>query len=455
MGVSEAERMSAHATDGADGGGEQFGRSSLEAFRAIADDAVDLILRFDRRLRHVYLNPAAERRMRRRLHAVRGKTQRELGMNDDSALLWEEQLERVFRSGRERRFEFALGSSWVDVHEHFEALAVPERGAGGEIETVLVIVRDVTERVRVQEALVEREATLANAQRIAGCGSFTWEPDTDALRGSAELKRLLRCTQEQPRTLAELLARVHADDCERVRQTLCEAARFARSWSMHFRVLDPDGVERIVHSRGEVATRDAEGRVRLDATALDVTEQEDVQGTVRQLLRFSQFAVEHIEDAVLWTDASGQIVLANRAAGERFGERAEALLGREVGRLGLKQPAESWAERWRQLRHSGRLRYEVAQPGRAPLEITAYHATLHGQEYGCLVVARERHSALPSAPELACDLLTPIETILSWTDLIARTDDADARARARVDRRERARTATSAPEAVRPRRRRR
>ena len=392
MGVSEAERESAYAIDddGASGACEQLARSSLEAFRAVAEHAADPIFRFDRRLRHVYVNAAAERRLRRPRHLVRGKTQRELGMADDAARRWEEELERAFRSGRERRFEFALGAGWVDAREHFEALAVPERGAAGAIETVLVIVRDVTERVRERTALAEREAALARAERIAACGSFTWDPDADTLDGSAELGRLLSWPDEQPRTLADLVARVHAGDRERVRRTLLEAARTGRGWSMQFRVLDADGGERVLHSRGETAAEGAAGRVRLYGTALDVTEQEDVQSTVRQLLRFSQFAVEHIEDAVVWVDASGRVVLANRAAGERFGERAETLIGREVGLLGLKAAAESWAERWQQLRRAGRLRYEVTQPGGAPVEITAHHATLHGREYGCLVVARER-----------------------------------------------------------------
>ena len=391
--MSETERASGYATDADDvgAGGEQLGRSSLDAFRAIAENSTDLILRFDRRLRHVYINPAADRRMRRPLHAVRGKTQRDLGMAGDAARLWEEQLERVFRSGGERRFEFALGSGWVDAHEHFEALAVPEAGARGEIETALVIVRDVTERTRAQAALVEREAALVGAQRIAGCGSFVWEPETDTLFGSAQLERLLRCSYERAHTLADLLARVHAGDRERVRRTLVEAARGGRSWSMQLRVVDPDGIERVLHSRGEVAIEGG-GRVRVHGTALDVTEQEDVQSTVRQLLRFAQFALEHIDDAVLWVDAGGRIVLANRAAGERFAERADALVGREVGRLGLKEPTESWAERWQMLRRAGRLRYEVAPPGGGAVEITAHHATLHGQEYGCLVVARGRLS---------------------------------------------------------------
>src|SRR5512146_3005412 len=104
---------------------EQLARSSLEAFKAIAENTPDLILRFDRQHRHVYVNPAAERRLRRRRHAIVGKTQRELGIAADVARVWEEHLERVFRTGRERQFEFALGSSWVDAHELFEARVVP------------------------------------------------------------------------------------------------------------------------------------------------------------------------------------------------------------------------------------------------------------------------------------------------------------------------------------------
>ena len=385
---------------------EQLGRSSLEAFRAIAENSADLILRFDRQLRHVYVNPAAERRMRRPRHAIRGKTQRELGMIESVVQTWEEALERVFRSGRERRFEFALGSTWIDAQEEFEAFATPERDARGEIETVLVVVRDMTERARGQTALAAQEASLRAAQRIAGCGSFTWESATNALRCSEELHRLLGLSCDEAIALDDLLALVHEDDRSRVRRTLEDAARTGRPWSMQLRVRDRDGGERVLHSRGERAT-DGDG-VRLYGTALDVTEQEDVQSTVRQLLRFSQFAVERIDDAVLWIDASGRILSANRAAGDRFGERAESLVGQPVGRLGLKEPAESWGERWEQLQRAGRLRYEVAQPGGAPLEICAHHAALNGQQYACLIVARERRPAASRAFEMARDLLTPL-----------------------------------------------
>ena len=361
------------------GGGEQLGRSSFEAFRAIAENSPDLILRFDRQHRHVYVNPAVERRMRRPRHAIRGRTQRELGMPADVAARWQEEVERVFAGGRERRFRFALGATWVDAQEHFEALAVPERGDDGVIETVLVIVRDETEQVRERQSLVEREAALARAQRIAGCASFHWDPDADVLQASAELARLVPLPADEPCTLAELLAHVHADDRARVRRTLDDAARLGRGWSMQLRLVDRDGVERVMHSRGDLVS---EGGVRrLHGTALDVTDQEDVQRTVRQLLRFAQFAVEHIEDAVVWLDAGGRLVSANHAARERFAEDAESLL------------AAGWRDRWCALGHEGALRWEVAPPGAAPIVVSAYHTAMFGHEYACLVIPPDRRAA--------------------------------------------------------------
>jgi PAS domain-containing protein len=141
-------------------GGEEAARSCLEAFRAVAELAPDLILRFDREFRHLYANPAAERRLRRPRHQIVGRTWRELGMPPEASDIWEEQLERVFRSGRERRFDFALGAGWLDGQEHFEARMVPEPGG-----TALVMVREVSVERRAQAALEERVRVLEESLR--------------------------------------------------------------------------------------------------------------------------------------------------------------------------------------------------------------------------------------------------------------------------------------------------
>jgi PAS domain S-box-containing protein len=421
---SEAEAMDT-CTQRDEGAGvsEQSARSSLEAFRAIAENTPDLIFRFDREHRHVYVNPAVERRMRRPRRTIRGKTLEELGIVADVAELWDEQLERVFRSGRERGFEFALGSSWVDAQEHFEARAVPETDRQGTVVTVLVVVREVTERRNAEKALAEREAALANAQRIAGCGSFQWELATGELRCSEELRRRLPFPPREgdQASLDDLIALVHPDDRERVRRRLEDAARSEGAWSMQFRAIDRDGVARVLHSRGEVVSDDRGQPIRLHGTTLDVTEPDDVQRTVRQLLRFSQFAVEHMNDATLWIDPTGRIVSVNGAACERFDQPADALVGTHIAMLGLMESTEDWSQRWQALADAGRLRYEIARASDEPVEITAHHAMLQGQEYGCLFV-RDARAKQPAT-------CTPLQTILMWTELLGRNDDPDTRAR--------------------------
>ena len=53
------------------------------------------------------------------------------------------------------------------------------------------IVRDITERKRVEEALRQNNEELSEAQRLAGVGSWQWDARTDTVIWSEELYRLL------------------------------------------------------------------------------------------------------------------------------------------------------------------------------------------------------------------------------------------------------------------------
>ena len=337
--------MAADERDSARVGGEQLGRSSMEAFQAIAENSLDLILRFDRKFPARLPQPrgrapdapAAARNPRQDPTRARDARRRRR--------LWEEALERVFRSGQPRRFEFALGASWVDAQEHFEAFASAETGAHGEVETVLVVVRDVSERVRAGQGAGcahggagARAADRRMRQLPLGCGHRR----ARGLRGAAA---------------ALALRQRRAGDARRAGRG--RARRRSRPRGPHARRGQPTrGVRGRCSSACSIATVSSAscaraarsslaGRARVSTARRSTSPtQEDVQSTVRQLLRFSQFAIDHIDDAVVWIDAGGRILSANRAASERFGERAEALVGQPIGRLGLQQPSESWTERW-------------------------------------------------------------------------------------------------------------
>ncbi len=83
-------------------------RDSEEKFRTLAENTPDIIARFDRELRHVYVNPAVQRLTGLSPQEVTGKTNRELGMPDPLGSDWEKVLRQVFQHGRETVIEFEL-----------------------------------------------------------------------------------------------------------------------------------------------------------------------------------------------------------------------------------------------------------------------------------------------------------------------------------------------------------
>ncbi|HYD52526.1 MAG TPA: ATP-binding protein, partial [Gemmatimonadaceae bacterium] len=87
---------------------------------------------------------------------VVGKTHEDLGMPPDKVAFWRRHLEEVFAGGEQRTVEFDYESPTFGKR-YFSSLCAPERDAGGEVGSVLVVTRDVTAARRTEQALRESE----------------------------------------------------------------------------------------------------------------------------------------------------------------------------------------------------------------------------------------------------------------------------------------------------------
>jgi PAS domain S-box-containing protein len=142
-------------------------QASEETFRRLVENLPDIVARFDRRLRHLYVSPAVETATGRPAESYLGKTNRELGMPSAMVRIWNGGLRRVFATGRPERFEFEFATP-KGTH-HYDCRLAPEPGPGGSVDSVLSVARDVTDRWLAYEAEQRarrmadelREATLA------------------------------------------------------------------------------------------------------------------------------------------------------------------------------------------------------------------------------------------------------------------------------------------------------
>jgi PAS domain S-box-containing protein len=133
-------------------------RRSEEQFRALAEHAPDVIDRFDRGMRHVYMNPAGLHLHGKEVDDVIGKTIRETEMAEPYCTLWEERLQKVFATGEVSEVEDLFPT--VDGMKFYQSRLVPEYDSEGNIAFVLAVSRDITEHRKAEEALREHQQEL-------------------------------------------------------------------------------------------------------------------------------------------------------------------------------------------------------------------------------------------------------------------------------------------------------
>jgi PAS domain S-box-containing protein len=168
-----------------------------------------------------------------------------------------------------------------------------EQGGGPRF---LCLARDITERKHAEQAGRESEAKMQQAQRVAHFG--WWERDftTNHVSLSDEACRIFGVEPaDLPEWHGRWLSLIHPAD----RAKAADAAAAALlpggpRYDVEYRVIRPDGSERIVHSQGDVTWDDA-GRplrqfgVLQDITALRQAEQElrESEERFRTLVQFS------------------------------------------------------------------------------------------------------------------------------------------------------------------------
>ncbi len=124
-----------------------------QEFQTLVESSPDIIARFDRNLRYLYVNPAVEAATGIPPREFVGKTNGELGMPEDVVSFWEESLRRVFQTGRGDEIEFSFPSP--QGTQYYQSRLVPKLAADdGSVQSVLVVSRDLTS---LKQAEVERQ----------------------------------------------------------------------------------------------------------------------------------------------------------------------------------------------------------------------------------------------------------------------------------------------------------
>ena len=128
-------------------------------------------------------------------------------------------------------------------------------------------------------------------------------------------------------------------------------------------------------------------------------------------------ALDSAQVEILWADAQGRLIYANRSACSALESSREELLSMTVSDICIDLPPLIWAEHWQELKAAGHLVLEVRQCSRSGkhtlVEVSTTYTQHNGKEYACAFVQNigDRKSAERDLSEAKQRLETIFDTM--------------------------------------------
>lgn len=233
------------------------------AHRGLLDQIADLFLLLDADLKVIDLNPAAIQVTgldRDRLLGV--SVQDALpSLRDSEALRLIQQALRLAQPVEAETYLETAGQ-WIELR------VIPGRKG------LALYWRDVTDRKDQELKRLRKETEQARAQRLASVGSWDYDIKRRRLHASEEMLRIFGWTAHSfSGRIEELLEAIHPDDRGLVMLARETAQGGAADRDLEYRILRPDGSQRVIREISTAVRDPAEGVSLVTGAVQDVTAQ--------------------------------------------------------------------------------------------------------------------------------------------------------------------------------------
>ncbi|MDX2230311.1 MAG: PAS domain-containing protein [Leptolyngbyaceae cyanobacterium bins.349] len=245
-------------------------------FTALVENSPDIISRFDRNLKHLYINPIIEAVAGQSPAAFIGKTVAEAGMPIEKREVWEPALQQVLETGQPQSIEF--GFPQVDgQRSYYQTRLIPEFAAEGAVESILAVSRDITTLKQTEMRLRERQYFIEQITDTVPGVLYVYD-----LLEQRNVYANLQSAETLGYTPAEIQAMgrnffaqlMHPEDLSRLPQQMerLQMLRDGETLEFEFRMRRADGAWCWLSDRVTVFTRTPEGQPhQLLGCAQDVT----------------------------------------------------------------------------------------------------------------------------------------------------------------------------------------
>jgi PAS domain S-box-containing protein len=135
-----------------------------------------------------------------------------------------------------------------------------------------VMVQEITEHKRSEEALKNSQERLKLALEASQLGMWYWDLESDVLSWDKQCKALFGLSPETQMSYQVFLEALHPEDRERTDQAVNQSIHDRTRYNIEYRTLWPDDTVHWIAARGHCTYDDSGRAIRMMGVALDITE---------------------------------------------------------------------------------------------------------------------------------------------------------------------------------------
>lgn len=206
----------------------------------------------------------------------------------------------------------------------------PVRDEQNQVTLLIIEARDLSERVAMEQALLESEDRLATALEAANDGLWDWQIEKDQLYFNPTYYTMLGYqTDEFPATYDNFLQLLHPEDLDRVTEAFSRLlTEKTPAYRIEFRMRKKDNTYTWILARGKVTDWDSNGNPRrMIGIHSDVSKRKQSEDELRSAQNYIRNIFNSMPSVLIGVDPQGLVTQWNKEAEAWTDMKAEETIG--------------------------------------------------------------------------------------------------------------------------------